>query len=154
MSLQSNLKEQMKEAMKAKDTVRLSVVRGLMAAMGNEAIATGKGPAGELTDEEAIAVIRKEGKKRKDSIEQFTNGGRPELAESEKVELAIIETYLPTLMSAEQVKPIVEAKMKELGWNGSPLRQAQGKLMQAVMHELKGKADGMVVKNVVESLLA
>src|SRR3989344_5737928 len=115
MPLQITLKEQMKEAMKAKDTVRLSVVRGLMAAMSNEAINMDRGPAGELTDDEAIAVIRKEGKKRKDSIEQFTNGGRPELAESENVELAIIKTYLPTLMSAEQVRPIVEAKMRELG---------------------------------------
>src|SRR3989344_1799120 len=150
MPLQITLKEQMKEAMKAKDTVRLSVVRGLMAAMSNEAIATGKGPAGELTDEEAIAIIRKEGKKRKDSIEQFTNGGRPELAESEKVELAIIETYLPTLMSAKQVKPIVEAKMQELGVTS---KADAGKLMKAVMADLKGKADGMVVKTIVEELL-
>ena len=150
MSLQITLKEQMKEAMKAKDTVRLSVVRGLMAAMSNEAINMDRGPAGELTDDEAIAVIRKEGKKRKDSIEQFTNGGRPELAESENVELAIIKTYLPTLMSAEQVRPIVEAKMRELGVTS---KTDAGKLMKAVMADLKGKADGMVVKNVVEELL-
>ena len=150
MSLQITLKEQMKEAMKAKDTVRLSVVRGLMAAMSNEAINMDRGPAGELTDDEAIAVIRKEGKKRKDSIEQFTNGGRPELAESENVELAIIKTYLPTLMSAEQVRPIVEAKMRELGVTS---KTDAGKLMKAVMADLKGKADGMVVKTIVEELL-
>lgn len=150
MSIQLKFKDQMKEAMKAKDAVRLSVVRGLMATMSNEAIAAGKGPAGELTDDEALAVIRREGKKRKDSIEQFTNGGRPELAENEQAELAIIETYLPTLMSAEQVKPIVEVKMKELGVTS---KADAGKLMKAVMADLKGKADGMVVKNVVESLL-
>ena len=150
MSLQITLKEQMKEAMKAKDTVRLSVVRGLMAAMSNEAINMDRGPAGELTDDEAIAVIRKEGKKRKDSIEQFTNGGRPELAESENVELAIIKTYLPTLMSAEQVRPIVEAKMRELGVTS---KTDAGKLMKAVMADLKGKADGMAVKTIVEELL-
>ena len=150
MSLQITLKEQMKEAMKAKDTVRLSVVRGLMAAMSNEAINMDRGPAGELTADEAIAVIRKEGKKRKDSIEQFTNGGRPELAESENVELAIIKTYLPTLMSAEQVRPIVEAKMRELGVTS---KTDAGKLMKAVMADLKGKADGMAVKTIVEDLL-
>src|ERR1700741_2265145 len=100
MSIQTDMKERMKDAMRAKDAVRLSVIRGILAAFTNEAVTLGKGPAGELTDEEALAVIRREGKKRKDAIEQFTQGGRPELAESEKAELAIIEEFLPTQMSA------------------------------------------------------
>ena len=148
------MREKMKEAMKAGDAVRLSVVRSLMAAMQTEAIALNKGPAGELTDEEAIAIMRRESKKRKDSIEQFTNGGRPELAESEQAELAIIESYLPTQMSAEQVRPIVEAKIAELKLDPATLKQSQGLLMKSVMTELKGKADGTVVKQVVESLLS
>ncbi|HEY9582790.1 MAG TPA: GatB/YqeY domain-containing protein [Candidatus Paceibacterota bacterium] len=148
------MKEKMKDAMRSKDAVRLSVIRGIIASFTNECVTLGKGPAGELTDEEALAIIRKESKKRKDSIEQFTKGGRNDLVENEQAELNILNEFLPTLMSAEQIKPIVENKIKELGLEQPALRQAQGKLMQAVMQELKGKADGMTVKQVVESLLA
>jgi len=144
----------MKEAMRAHDALRLSVIRAVLAAFTNECVSKGKGPAGELTDEEALAVIRRERNKRKDAAEQFSKGARPELAESEEAELKILEEFLPTQMSAEQIKPVVEAKIKELGLVAGPtLRQAQGKLMQAVMHELKGKADGGAVKDIVEKSL-
>lgn len=140
----------MKDAMRAKDAVRLSVVRGIIAAFTNECVTLGKGPSGELSDEEALSVIRRESKKRKDSIEQFASGGRNDLVEKEQAELNILNEFLPALMNAEQIKPIVEQKKSELGVTD---KSGQGKLMQAVMAELKGKADGTTVKQVVESIL-
>lgn len=154
MLLQLTMKEEMKDAMRAKDAVRLSVIRGIMAAFTNECVTLGKGPAGELNDEEALAIIRRLAKQRKDSIGQFTNGGRVDLAEQEKSELAILEDFLPTLMSEEQIRPVVEKKISDMGLDKQTLKQNQGKLMQTIMAELKGKADGTVVKTVVENLLA
>lgn len=150
MSIQLDMKERMKDAMRAKDAVRLSVIRGIISSFTNESVSLGKGPSGELTDEEALAVIRREGKKRKDAIDQYTTGGRPELAESESAELAIIEEFLPALMSEDQVRPIVEAKISELGVSD---KSKAGLLMKAVMLDLKGKADGQVVKKLVDELL-
>ncbi|MEK7535426.1 MAG: GatB/YqeY domain-containing protein [Patescibacteria group bacterium] len=150
MSIQLDMKEWMKEAMKAKDAVRLSVVRGIMAAFTNEAVSLGKGPAGELTDDEALAVIRREGKKRKDSIEQFTSAGRIELADSESAELKVLEEFLPAMMGEEEIKKLVEIKKLELGIID---KADAGKLMKTVMSELKGKADGGLVKQIVESVL-
>ena len=141
----------MKEAMRAKDAVRLSVIRGVMAAFTNEAVAKGKGPTGELSDEEALALIRREAKKRKDSIEQFKSGGRPELAESEQVELSILEEFLPAQMRTDEIRLVVEKKKSELGITE---KSRQGELMKAVMAELKGKADGNSVKHEVENLLS
>lgn len=151
MGIQIDMKEKMKDAMRAKDAVRLSVIRGIIASFINECVTLNKGPAGELSDEEALAVIRKESKKRKDSIEQFKLGGRNDLVESEQAELNIINEFLPAQMSADSIKPIVEKKIKELSITD---KSGQGKLMQAVMAELKGKADGSTVKQVVENLLA
>src|SRR3989338_3963902 len=110
MSLHLDLKEKLKDAMRAKDAVRLSVIRGIMTACMNESITKGKGPQGELSDDEALAVIRREGKKRKDSIDQYTSGGRPELAESEQAELTVIESFIPTQMSADEIRPRSEER--------------------------------------------
>lgn len=151
MSLQTNIKEQMKEAMKAKDTVKLGVVRGLSSAFTNELVKLGKMPQDELSDEDALAVIRRAVKQRKDSIEQFVTGGRPELAEDEKAELAILETYLPAMMSKEDVMTIAKTKMTKMG---AVDKSKAGMFMGALMKDLKGKADGDVVKAVVDELLA
>lgn len=150
MSIQNTIKEQMKEAMKAKDTVKLGVVRGLSSAFTNELVKLGKMPQDELSDEDALAVIRRAVKQRKDSIEQFVAGGRPELAEDEKAELAILETYLPAMMSKEDVMTIAKAKMAEMG---AVDKSKAGMFMGALMKDLKGKADGDVVKTVVDELL-
>ena len=88
-------------------------------------------------------------KQRKDSIEQYTKGGRPELAAEEQEQLAVIETFLPELMSREEVEKVARAKQSELGIT-DPAKK--GMLMSGVMKDLKGKADGMVVKEVVDSL--
>lgn len=151
MSLQTQIKDEIKEAMKAKDSVKLGVVKGLSAAFVNELVNLKRMPQDELSDEEALAVIRRAVKQRKDSIEQFVAGGRPELADSEKAELAILETYLPAMMSREDVMKVAEAKMLEMG--GVDKSKA-GQFMGALMKDLKGKADGDIVKSVVDTLLS
>lgn len=150
MSLHQEIKEKVKTAMKEKKEVELSVYRGLVSAFTNELVATGKTPQDELSDEEALNVIRKAVKQRKDSIEQFTKGGRPELAEGEKAELNILEAFLPAQMSREEVKKVAEAKIAEMGITD---KSKSGQLMGAIMKDLKGKADGDVVKSVVDELL-
>ncbi len=149
MSLQADIKAGLKEAMIAKDSVKMTVIRGLMTAFTNELVATARTPQSELADDEAITVIRRAVKQRKDSIEQFTNGGRPELAESEQAELAILETYLPKLMSQDEIRPLAVAKKAELGIED---KAKAGMLMGALNKDLKGKADGADIKTVVESL--
>ncbi len=151
MSIQNIIKEQVKEAMKAKDQVKLGVVRGLSSAFTNELVKLGKMPQDELSDDDALAVIRRAVKQRKDSIEQFVAGGRPELAEDEKAELAILETYLPAMMSKEDVMVVAKAKMAEMG---AIDKSKSGMFMGALMKDLKGKADGDTVKEVVDSLLS
>lgn len=151
MSLHEEIKGQIKEAMMAKDTVKLTTIRGLVSAFTNELVATERKPQDFLTDEEVLAVIRRSVKQRKDSIEQFTNAGRADLAGGEQAELSILEKFLPQMMSREDIKKIVEAKKAEMGVID---KTKQGLLMKAVMTELKGKADGGDVKAVVDGLFA
>jgi len=148
---QSELKEQLKDAMRAKDPVRLSVIRGLMSAMTNEAVAKGKGPDGVLSEEEALTVVMRAAKQRKDSIEQFEKGGRPELAEGEKVELTMLQAMLPAQMSREEIVALATAKAAEMGVTD---KSGANQFMGALMKDLKGKADGTLVKEVVDSMFA
>src|SRR3989338_5091916 len=113
MTLNKEIKEEIKEAMKAKDAVRLGVVRGLVTGFMNELVATKRTPQNELSDEEVLNVIRRAVKQRKDSIEQFTKGGRVDLADNERSELQVLETYLPKMMSPEEVIKISKTKMVE-----------------------------------------
>lgn len=149
MSLHEQIKSEVKEAMKAKDAVRLSVVRNMISAFTNELVATGKTPQDILDDAGALKVIKRLSNQRKDSIEQFINGGRPELADSEKAELAVLEIYLPTLMSREEIEVVARAKKDELGVTD---KSKAGQLTGAIMKDLAGKADGSDVKAVVEAL--
>ncbi len=138
-------------AMKAKEATKVSVLRGLMAACTNEAVTKGKGPDGVLTDEEVLTVVTRAAKQRKDSIAQFEAGGRPELAASEKEELAVIETMLPAQMSRDEITAAAKAKAAELGVAD---KTGANKLMGTLMKDLKGKADGTVVKEIVDGLFA
>ncbi len=149
--LHEEIKGKIKEAMLAKDSLRLEVYRGMVAAFTNELVAKGKKPQEWLSDEDALAVITRMSKQRKDSIEQYTKGGRQDLVAEEQAQLAVIETFLPTLMSKEEVQKIAEAKKTELGIADATKK---GMLMSALMKDLKGKADGMVVKEVVDGLFA
>src|SRR3990167_6787273 len=149
MSLHEQIKAEVKPAMMAKDAVRLSVVRNMISAFTNELVATGKTPQDTIDDAGALKVIKRLANQRKDSIEQFLNGGRPELADSEKAELAILKTSLPTLMSRDEIKKIALAKKEALGVTD---KSKAGQLTGAIMKELAGKADGKDVKEVVEEL--
>ncbi len=151
MSLQQSIKDSIKDAMKAKDSVKLNVLRGLSTAFMNYSVANGGTPQSELNDEQVLEIITKESKKRKDSIEQFTSAGRSELAESEQAELAILQEYLPTLMTLDEIRPIVAAKKAELGIDD---KSKVGMLVGALMKDLKGKADGNDVKTAVDELFA
>ena len=148
MKLHQQIREEIKEAMKAKDTIRLGVIRGLVAGFTNELVSLKRMPDGELSDDEALNVIRRGVNQRKDSIDQFTKGGRNDLAE--KAELAILETYLPAQMSKDEVLKIAEAKKNEMAITD---KSKSGQLMSAIMKELKGKADGNLVKSVVDEIL-
>lgn len=149
MSIHTDLRVTLKEAMKAKDEVRLRTVRGIMTACTNELVATGRTPQDELTDEQTINVIKRLSKQRKESIVQYEAAGRPELAVPEKEELVILEAYLPTLMTQDQIRPIAEAVKAELGVED---KSKMGVLVGAVMKKLQGQADGGDVKAVVDSL--
>ena len=149
MSIQQNMRDGIKAAMIAKDAVRLTVLRGLITAFTNESVAKGKTPQDELTDEEATAVIKRAVKQRKDSIDQFTKGGRLDLVETENTELKVLEAFLPQMMSKDEIRKIAEAKKIELNVTD---KAGMGKFMGALMKEFKGMADGDDVKQVVESL--
>lgn len=150
MTLHEQVQNELKEAMKAKDAVKLRTVRSMLTAFTNELVATGSTPQGTLDDEKALEVIKRLAKQRKESIVQYDNANRSELAELEKEELAVLESYLPQMMSKEEIRPVVEAKKTELGVDD---KAKMGMLVGAVMKELKGKADGTDVKAVVEEIL-
>ena len=150
MTIHETIKTQIPEALKARDTVRLRTLRSLVTAMTNEVVAKKRMPSEFLTDEEALAVIKRSSNQRKDSIEQFTKGGRPELALPEQEELTILESYLPTQLSSDEINTIVKNKIAELGVTD---KSTMGSLMGAVMKETAGRADGNTVKAAIESQL-
>lgn len=147
----AELKEAIKTAMKARDQVRLNVLRGILTAATNEAIAKGKGPDAMLADDELLTVIIRASKQRKDSIEQFQKGGRPELAASEQAELTIIEAMLPAQMSRDEIVKAAQDKAAALGITD---KTKANQLMGMLMKDLKGKADGTVVKEIVDGMFA
>ena len=138
-------------AMKARDQVRLDTLRGAVTAFTNELVSKGRKPTDELSDPEAVAVLKRLGKQRKDAMEQFTKGGRPELAEKEAAELKIIEAYLPQGASREDIERVAKVKIAELGVTDA---SGIGKLTGAIMKEFAGTADGNDVKEVVATLFA
>ncbi len=148
--LHEQIKGEIKNAMMAKDTVKLNVMRGLVTAFMNELVANGKTPQDMLSDEDCLKVITRTAKQRKDAIEQFTKGGRMDLAEEDSAQLAILEQYLPKMMEQKEVEEFAKAKIAELGITDP---SKKGILMSTLMKDLKGKADGSVVKNVVDELL-
>lgn len=148
MKLHEEIKNSLKDAMKAKEAVRLRTIRHMLTAFTNELVANGKTPQDWLDDDTTLAVIKRLAKQRKESITQYEAAGRPELAVPEKEELEVLENYLPQMMSQEEIRPVVEAKKAELGIDD---KSKMGMLVGAVMKELSGKADGGDVKSVVES---
>jgi hypothetical protein len=150
MILHQQIKDEIKKALLAKEAERLSALRNISSAFTSEVMTKGKKPDELIDDDGALTVLKRLAKQRKESIEQFTAGNRPEKAEEEKRELVIVESFLPAQMSREEIMKIAEAKKAELGITD---KTKFGQLMGAVSKETKGAADGNLVKEVVESLL-
>ena len=151
MALHESIKAGIMVALKAKDEVRLRTLRSLTTAMTNEVVAKKRKPDEFLTDDEAMAVLKRAANQRKDSIEQFEKGGRPELAAPEKEELSIIESFLPAQMDRAQIEDVARAKMAEMGVTS---KAEMGKFMGSLMKDLGGQADGNLVKEVLNDLLS
>ena len=145
-TIHTKIRESIKEAMKAKDTIRLETNRGLLAMFTNESVALGKTPQDLLSDEDAINVIKRAIKQRKDSIEQFTNAGRTELADKEQAELDVLTPLVPETMKVEDIQKIAIALKEKLAVTD---KSKMGILIGAIIKESNGKADGGDVKEVV-----
>ncbi len=149
--MKEKIREAMKQAMREKDSQKVTVLRSLLAAFTNELVAQKRPPTQELSDSDILKVIKHAAKQRQDSIEQFEKGGRQELADKEKQELEIIKAYLPEPVSKEEIIKVAKQKIEELNCAGDMSKM--GILIGAVVKELNGNADGGDVKTVVAELL-
>jgi uncharacterized protein YqeY len=148
MAMMERIADDMKLAMKAGDKLRLETLRTLKAAFLEKQVE--KRPAGAITPEDEIGVLNSALKKRKESIEIFRNNGRPELADQEEKEAAIIQEYLPAQLSGAEVEAAVKMVITALGATST---KDFGKVMPAVMKDLKGRADGKLIQETVKRLL-
>ncbi|HRX44200.1 MAG TPA: GatB/YqeY domain-containing protein [Candidatus Dojkabacteria bacterium] len=146
MSLLENIRKDMLDASKQGDDITVDILKLVIADIRNEQIALDK----ELTDEDVLKVLRKQEKKIKDSIEQYTKMERDDLVSRESAQLKVIEKYLPSLMSEDEITKIVSRVIADTNASGI---QSMGLVMGSVMKELNGKADGNLVKDVVGKLL-
>ena len=149
MTLQQRVDSDLKEAMRAKNATKLNVLRMLKSALKYAAIAKSDAEA-ELSDTEAVQVIRKQAKQRQDSIESFEKGGRAELAEKEKEELAILNTYLPQGMTPDELAKVVRETIAELG---ATSKAQMGAVMKALQAKVGGRADGKTLSSEVQKQL-
>ncbi|HSW89425.1 MAG TPA: GatB/YqeY domain-containing protein [Patescibacteria group bacterium] len=141
--IKSTIQDQMKDAMRARDSVKLETLRFVLSGMKYEEIEKHR----ELTDEEAIDVLSREVKKRREAIELFRTSGRDQMVADEESKLAVIMTLLPTQFSKEEVEKIVEAAIAKVG------KENFGAIMKEVTPQTKGKADGKMVSDVVKAKL-
>jgi uncharacterized protein YqeY len=150
MTLQERVDSDLKEAMRAKDTTKLGVLRMLKAALKYAAIAK-SGAEAELSDAEAAQVVRKQLKQRQDSIESFEKGGRAELAAKEKEELLILNAFLPQAMSFDELAEVVRATIAE---TGATSKAQMGGVMKALQAKVAGRADGKTLSQEVSRQLS
>ncbi len=146
----NRIPEDLKTAMKAKDTLALNALRALKTALTNAAIEKG-GLGTALEESEVLAVVRKQIKQRQDSIEQFEKAGRAELAATEKAEIAVLERYLPAALSAEEIAAIVEQAVAETGATG---KADMGKVMKLAQERSAGRADGKTLSQEIMKRLS
>ncbi|HAR1308861.1 TPA: GatB/YqeY domain-containing protein [Enterococcus faecium] len=146
MSLLSRLNDDMKAAMKAKDKESLQVIRMIKSSIQNEQIKEGH----DLTEEEELTVLSREMKQRRDSLHEFEEAGRDDLAEKVKSEIVIVEKYIPEQLSDEEIRQLVQEAITQTG--ASSMKEF-GKVMGAIMPKVKGKADGNQVNAIVKELL-
>jgi len=147
MSLSDRLSQEIKSAMLARDADRLTPLRLLKSAMGYAQI---ERKTENLSDADVIAIIQKEIKKRRDSIDQFEKGGRPELAAKEKAEVAVLEAFLPQPFSNEELEQLVRATIQEIG---ATTKKEMGPVIKAVQAKAAGRADGKTISALVGKLL-
>jgi hypothetical protein len=152
MGLVDQLGEDLKAAMRAKDQTRIGAIRMLKAAITNFEIARGdsknKDSAKPITEADRLGVVEKQIKQRRDAIEMYKQGNRPELAAKEEAEIAVLATYLPQQLSRDEVKAEVQAILTALGTKEFP------QVMREAATKLKGRADGKMVNEVVKELTA
>ena len=146
MKIEEKIKEDLKAAMKGGDKFKVEVLRGINSNIKNEIISKQK----TLEDGDVVAIVKKNIKSRKDSIEQFSKGGREDLAEKEKAEVAVLEEYMPEQMGEAEVESIVKKVVAEM--NDTEVKNF-GLVMKAVMKETEGKADGNLVSGIVKKTL-
>lgn len=146
MSIKDEIMQSVKQAMRAKDAPRRDALRGLQAAIRQVEVDTQK----ELSDADVLKILQTEAKKRKESIEAFESGGRQDDADKEQYELELIEVYLPEQMSEAEITVIVKAAIEKTGAESA---QDMGKLMGVIMPQVRGKADGKLVNQIVRDLL-
>jgi len=144
--LQEKINNDLKQAMKNRDTVRVSCLRMVIADMKNKKIAKGK----DLTDEDITSILQKQVKQHKDSIESFKTGNRQDLVDTETKELEIIQSYLPEQLGEDEITQIAKQTIEETAVSG---RQDMGKVMGVLMPKLKGRADGKLTSRIVSDLL-
>jgi uncharacterized protein YqeY len=147
MSLQERLSQEIKAAMLAKDADRLSALRMLKSAVGYAQI---ERKTDNLPDADVMAIVQKEVKKRRDSVEQFEKGGRPELAAKEKLEITVLETFLPKPLSPEELEQLVRAVIQE---TGAASKKDMGPVIKGVQAKAAGRADGKTISALVGKLL-
>ncbi len=150
MSLAARINEEIKEAMRAKNAERLSALRMLKSSLKYAAIEKGGAGEAELTDADVIIVARKRIKQCQDAIEGFMKGGRHEQVEKEKAEIALLESYLPTALSAEELAKLVKEAIAETGATG---KAQMGAVMKVVMAKAAGRIDGKSVNAEVQKQL-
>lgn len=146
MSLSDRLNEDMKQAMKSQDKFKLSVIRMVRSTIKNSEIDL-KRP---LDDNEVLDVLTREIKQRKDSLQEFTKAGRDDLADNLSAELVILAEYMPQQLSEEEVKAIVQQTIQQIGASS---KADMGKVMTALMPQVKGRADGKIINQLVQQLL-
>ncbi len=151
MTIKQRLQDDIKAAMKAGDKRRLAALRFTLAAIKNAETAEGRAGKGELTDQEVAAVLQTEAKRRRDTIAELEKADRPKMLADEKAELEVLVGYLPQQLSREQIAEMARAAIAETGAK-SPADM--GRVMQRLMPQLKGQADGKTVNEVARELLA
>ena len=150
--MKERIQSDIKEALKAGEEIKVGTLRMVLAFLINKEKDLPAGRQGrELSDEEAMDVLQTEAKKRREAIEAFEKGGRPELAEKEKKELEILKEYLPEQLSEEEIEKFVTQAIEK---TGAASMQDIGKVMGALMPHIKGKADGNLVNRIVKEKLA
>jgi uncharacterized protein len=147
LSLLAKIDQDLKEAMRNKDKVRLSAIRMLKSAIKKREIEK----RGSLTDEEIMDVISREIKQRRDSISEYEKAGRQDLVDKEQAEVEVLMAYLPEQLTEEELRSLVRQVIEEVGASS---KADMGKVMSAIMPKVKGRADGRVVNQIVQQLLA